>query len=141
MPDQRAKVVITGVLARKDDLKTTQSGTEAISFSVAVNTYNKKTRELEPTFFNCWAYGKMAQKADRIEVGDGLMIFGNIKSGAGDYKNMMTVFAEELLFGELSKKHREALGKGEKSESNGAVHNMDEIAETLGMDLDSDLPF
>lgn len=54
------KIIISGRLGKKPELKTAASGAEFCNFSVAVNRFKKQNEEQKADWFNCTAFGKMA---------------------------------------------------------------------------------
>jgi len=64
------KVFISGNLTRDGELRTTQGGTEILTFGIAVNDRKRDPSSGEwievPNFFDCVVFGKRAESLSRI---------------------------------------------------------------------------
>lgn len=63
-----------------DNINYSTSGLCVIKFTIAENIYNYKTKETEAEFYNCVAFGKLAERLGNlnIEKGDKLQIEGRL---------------------------------------------------------------
>lgn len=74
------KVYGVGRLTKDMDINYSASGICVIKFSLAENIYNYKTKETEVEFYNCVAFGKLAERLGNlnIEKGEKLQIEGRL---------------------------------------------------------------
>ena len=76
------KVIISGRLTKSPELKTINTGTSVVSFSIAVdsNLPNKATGKKETYFFNCVAWGTQAEFLNNyITKGRLILVEGELK--------------------------------------------------------------
>ena len=75
-------IVLAGRLTKQPELKTTNSGIEVLSFSIAVNRpYAKKDDEVTADFINCVAWEKTAAFINKFfNKGDGIVLRGSLQS-------------------------------------------------------------
>lgn len=75
-------IVLAGRLTKQPELKTTNSGIEVLSFSIAVNRpYAKKDDEVTADFINCVAWKKTAAFINKFfNKGDGIVLRGSLQS-------------------------------------------------------------
>lgn len=60
------KVFLSGRLTRTPELRTSKDGnTKILSFSIANNVYNAKTKENNAVYFNCIAWNKIAEYIEK----------------------------------------------------------------------------
>lgn len=76
------KIILAGRLTRSPELKTTNTGTEVMSFSLAVDrAYQKNGEEKQVDFINCTAWQKTAVFINQyFQKGDGIIIEGRLES-------------------------------------------------------------
>lgn len=99
------KVMIGGRIG-KIDIRPTNAGTEVANFSVAVNkrVTRKGVKEEVTTWFNCVAFGKLANIcAQYLTKGSGVFVEGEIQTRdyidkAGVKKTVFEVLANEVSF-------------------------------------------
>lgn len=135
------KVIITGRLTAKPELKTTTSGTSVTSFSLAVQRNFKNAQgEYDTDFINVVAWRKQAEFASNyFDKGQLITIVGSLTSrryedGEGNKRTAFEVVAEELMFAESKKTE----GKSNTSIPNVAQGgNVTEFEEVT----DEELPF
>ena len=72
-------IVIVGNITKEPELKFTPSGRAVASFSIAVTQYKNDKDEWVSDFFNCTAWGSLAQNiADSITTGNRVIISGKL---------------------------------------------------------------
>lgn len=97
-----------GRLTRDPEIRVTQ-GENALtiaSFSLAVDRRYQKNREKETDFFNCTAFGKLADFVDRyLKQGTKIVLSGRVENNnytnkKGEKVYSVVVIAEEIEFAE-----------------------------------------
>ncbi len=133
------KVCLIGRTTKEMELKQTQSGTNYIRFTLAVDRGKKRddgTRETD--FISCIVWSKTAEvMAKYVNKGDRVAITGRIQTGSYT-KDGATVYTtdvvlEDFYFMENKTQDRHEQGAGE-------VVNDDFINDTIDSDLEG-LPF
>lgn len=99
------KVILAGRLTRDPELKTTATGIEVVSFTVAVNRkYKKDDGTQEADFINCQAWRQKAVFLNKyFRKGDGVVLEGNIQTRKyqdrdGNNRTATEVVVDELEF-------------------------------------------
>ena len=101
------RVCITGNLTRDPELRATQSGSQVLSFGIAVNDRrkNNQTGEWEdyPNFVDCTMFGTRAEKiANFIEKGSKVAIEGKLRYSSwekdGERRSKLEVIVDEIEF-------------------------------------------
>ena len=101
------RVNISGNLTRDPELRATASGTQVLSFGVAVNDRrrNPQTGEWEdyPNFVDCTMFGNRAEAVSRfLSKGSKVAIEGKLRYSSwekdGQRRSKLEVIAEELEF-------------------------------------------
>lgn len=101
------RCLISGNLTREPELRSTASGTQVLSFGVAVNDRhkNQKAGEWEdyPNFIDCTMFGTRAEKlAPYLHKGSKVAIEGKLRYSQwekdGQRRSKLEVIAEELEF-------------------------------------------
>lgn len=101
------RVIISGNLTRDPELRSTQSGTEVLSFGVAVNDRRKnpQTNEWEdyPNFVDCTMFGNRARSVSQyLAKGTKVAIEGKIRWSQwerdGQKHSKLSVIVDELEF-------------------------------------------
>jgi single-strand DNA-binding protein len=99
------KVILAGRLTKDPELKTTGSGVEVVSFTVAVNRkYKKDDGTQEADFINCQAWRQKAVFLNKyFRKGDGVVLEGNIQTRKyqdrdGNNRTAIEVVVDELEF-------------------------------------------
>lgn len=130
------KIVICGRLTRDPEI--TQGANKSVAkYSVAVDRKIKQDGHPEADFFNCVAFGKTAEFAEKyLKKGTKMLIAGRIecepytnKDGKKQYP--WTLIVEEQEFAEGKKAAEENQGSEVKTDSNGYVDISDGIVEDL----------
>ena len=130
-------ITILGRLTAEPEVKTTQSGNNVLSFSVAVDrSYQKKDEERQTDFIPCVAWrgtadfiAKWAQKGDVIGV------TGELQSRNYEDKNGNKRVAYEVIVGDVS------ICGGKKDGAPASTANAEPKQETGINVADDDLPF
>lgn len=78
----KKKVYGVGRVARELDVRYSANGICVIKFAIAENIYNRKTQETEAEFYDCVAFGKLAERLGNlgIEKGEKLQIEGRLSA-------------------------------------------------------------
>ncbi len=99
------KVILVGRLARDPELRTTQSGTPVVSFTVACDRrFAKQGEERQADFINCVAWNKTAEFISRyFTKGMRIALDGRIQTRSYDDQNgnkryITEVVAEDVEF-------------------------------------------
>lgn len=125
------KLTIIGNLTRDPETRTTQSGKNVCTFTVAVN---KRNRDQEPDYFRVSAWGKMGESCQNyLAKGRKVCVVGQVSVNAytannGENRASLEVFAEDVEF--LSAKGESAPNARPATNNNG----YEEVT-------DDDLPF
>lgn len=85
-----SKAIIAGNVTRDPELRTTTSGSQVCSFSIAVNrSYrgNDGTQQDQVSFIECVAWGKPGETiAQYVKKGSGLLVSGRLEQRSWDDK-------------------------------------------------------
>ena len=138
------KVILAGRLTQDPELKTTNTGIEVVSFSVAVNrNYKKDDGTQEADFINCQAWRQKAVFLNKyFSKGDGVVLEGKLQTRTYKDKNGNNRTAVEVVVDELE------FPQGRTNKSNGT--NNDNCSTTQLQNIsqddeelipDDDLPF
>lgn len=99
-------VSITGNLTRDPELRVTVSGTQVLSFTVAVNERRRNPQSGEwesyPNFIDCTMFGTRAEAAARqLSKGERVAVMGRLRYSSwekdGQKRNKLEVIAEEVV--------------------------------------------
>lgn len=76
------KIVLAGRMVRDPELRTTNTGTEVCSFTIAVDRrFKDQTGERQADFINCTAWQKTGVFVDKyFKKGDGITLEGRLES-------------------------------------------------------------
>ncbi|MBR6729285.1 MAG: single-stranded DNA-binding protein [Clostridia bacterium] len=93
------KVVLVGRLARDPELRTTQSGTAVVSFTVACDRrFVKQGEERQADFIGCVAWGKTAEFVSRyFTKGMRIALDGRIQTRTWEDQNGQKRYATEVI--------------------------------------------
>ncbi|MBE7010990.1 MAG: single-stranded DNA-binding protein [Ruminococcaceae bacterium] len=93
------KVVLVGRLARDPELRTTQSGTNVVSFTVACDRrFVRQGEERQADFISCVAWGKTAEFVSRyFTKGMRIALDGRIQTRSWDDQNGQKRYATEVI--------------------------------------------
>lgn len=101
------RVIISGNLTRDPELRSTQSGTDVLSFGVAVNDRRKNSRTGEwedyPNFVDCTMFGNRARSVSQyLAKGSKVAIEGKLRWSQwerdGQNHSKLSVIVDELEF-------------------------------------------
>ena len=101
------RVCITGNLTRDPELRATQSGSQVLSFGIAVNDRRKNPSSGEwedyPNFVDCTMFGTRAEKiANYISKGSKVAIEGKLRYSSwekdGERRSKLEVIVDEIEF-------------------------------------------
>ena len=101
------RVLVTGNLTRDPELRATQSGSQVLSFGIAVNDRrkNQQTGEWEdyPNFVDCTMFGTRAEKiANYLAKGSKVAIEGKLRYSSwerdGERRSKLEVIVDEIEF-------------------------------------------
>lgn len=106
------KVILTGRLAKDPVRRSTQSGKDTTSFTVACNrSYRNADGEYEADFINCVAWGATAVFiSNYFKKGSGIHLVGSIQTRSYDGKDGTKKYITEVNVSEV-----EFCGAGQKS--------------------------
>ena len=92
------KVVMIGRNTKDVELKQTTAGTSVAEFSIAVKRTFKTNGEYESDFFNCIAFGKVAETISRyVKKGDMIGIEGRLQTRNYTNKEGRKVYVTEIV--------------------------------------------
>ena len=101
------RVCVTGNLTRDPELRAAQSGSQVLSFGIAVNDRrkNQQTGEWEdyPNFVDCTMFGTRAEKiANYLAKGSKVAIEGKLRYSSwerdGEHRSKLEVIVDEIEF-------------------------------------------
>lgn len=131
------KVILMGRLTADPELKTANSGTSVVQFTVAVNrAYSKDEQKTD--FIDCTAFNKKAEFLSKyFRKGSSVIVFGNIQIDPftdkdGNKRKSTRIIVDELQFGE---------SKQNKTEEAEAAETVMPTFEELSLEEQGDLPF
>ena len=102
-----SKVIIVGNVTRDPELRSTPSGTQVCSFSVAVNrSYkdNSGSNVENVSFFDCSAWGKQGETiAQYVKKGSGILVSGRLEQRSwedkeGQKRSRVEIVVEDFNF-------------------------------------------
>jgi single-strand DNA-binding protein len=94
-------VLVTGNLTRDPELRATQSGSQVLSFGIAVNDRrkNQQTGEWEdyPNFVDCTMFGTRAEKLANYIAIEGKLRYSSWERD-GEHRSKLEVIVDEIEF-------------------------------------------
>lgn len=108
------KVILMGRLTKDPEIRSTQSGTNVASFSIAVDRSFKKEGQPSADFFNIVAWDKKANFVGKyFKKGQLVAISGNLQNRSwddadGNKRYVTEVIAEEVHFAESKREQGDA---------------------------------
>ena len=97
------KAILGGRLTSDPELKTTQSGTNVCSFTIAVNRRGAKDGQQTSDFINCVAWKERAELISRyFRKGSSICIVGEIQTRKWQDNNGNTRNATEVIVNEVN---------------------------------------
>jgi len=103
------KVIEMGRLTRDPEISSSNSGTKFARFSIAVDRRFKKEGEPDADFFNCTAFGKIAEFVEKyLQKGTKVLVAGRLQNNNYTNKEGQKVYdvriiVEEIEFAESKK--------------------------------------
>ena len=92
------KIIIIGRLTRDPEMRNSQGGTAVCRYSVAVDRRFKRDGEAEADFFNCTAFGKGAEFAEKyLRKGTKVVVSGRMQSDNYTNKDGQKVYGWQLI--------------------------------------------
>jgi single-strand DNA-binding protein len=136
------KTIIGGRLTANPELKTTQSGTNVTSFTIAVNRKKGKDGDQQSDFINCVAFRERAELICRyFGKGSSICIVGELQTRKWQDNNGNNRSATEVIVNEVcfvdSKSDNHSAGTTYMPD----VYKNEPKPSFTDMDDDSDIPF
>lgn len=119
------KFIMIGRLVTEPEVKRTQEGKPVIRFRYAVNKAYRREGEAEADFFSCVAYGKTAERFEKLNIlkGTKLMLEGEVRNnnytdtaGVKRYENQLVVENFEFVESKNASQPAEAFQPAEASQ-------------------------
>lgn len=119
------RFIMIGRLVTDPEVKRTQEGKPVIRFRYAVNKSFKREGEAEADFFSCVAYGKTAERIEKLNIlkGTKLMLEGEVRNnnytdsaGVKRYENQLVVEGFEFVESKSASQPAEASRPAEASQ-------------------------
>ena len=134
-----SKAIITGNLTRDPELRTTTSGNNVCSFSVAVNRTYKSTdgeNKEEVSYIDCVAWGKLGEViAQYAKKGSGVLVSGRLNQRSfegkdGVKRSRTEIVAEDFNF----------IGSNPASRDGGSYSPSASTSADVSADIPADIP-
>lgn len=141
------KVVLGGRLTADPELKQTQSGISACSFSIAINRkYAKEGEQQQTDFIRCKAWRNTAEFISRyFRKGSSICIVGEIQTSSWTDQSGNKVYSTDILVNEAmfvdSKNDAQGAESASPANSTTEGNKAPQPANFEEIDNDSDLPF
>lgn len=143
--------ILEGRLTRDPELRTTKSGTEVATFTLACDRPKRKDAEQQADFINVVVWQKSAEfLTNYFHKGDGIQVQGRIQTRSYDDKNGNKVFVTEVvayninfpLTSKAKSNTTNTASTNRNNTANQAPAVEDPFADTNSVDIsDDDLPF
>ena len=137
------RVVLTGRLTKDVDLKATTSGQNVVSFSIAVDSFQKDQDNNKIAYFiNCVAWEKQAQYLGQYcKKGNLLAVEGRLQTRSYDGKSGKVYVTEVVCDRVENLTPKDSSQSQPASDNNGfSINNNDDDNQSLSYS-DEDLPF
>lgn len=90
--------ILSGRLTADPEVRTTQSGTVMVNFSLAVDRRFKRDGEQSADFIRCVAFGKSAEFFERyVSKGKKMIIRGRIQTGSYTNRDGQKVYTTDVI--------------------------------------------
>ncbi len=102
--EEMNKVILVGRLTRDPEVRYSQgeSSTAIAKFSLAVDRRYKRDGEPDADFFNCTAFGKQAEFAERyLKQGTKMVVVGRIQNDNYTNRDGQKVYSVQIMVEEL----------------------------------------
>ncbi len=95
------KIILMGRLTRDPEMRSSQGGTAVCRYSLAVDRRFRRDGEPEADFFNCTAFGKGAEFAEKyFRQGTKILITGRIQSDNYTNRDGQKVYSWQVIVDE-----------------------------------------
>lgn len=136
---------VSGNLTRDGELRTTQGGTEILTFGIAVNDRKRDPNSGEwvevPNFFDCAVFGKRAESLSRIlHKGMKCAIEGKLRWSQWQDKSGQKRSKVEIIVDEIEFMSRQSNEEAPQQQSQQGYYPQPK-APTADVYADSDIPF
>ena len=129
------KAILGGRLTASPELKTTPSGTNVTTFTIAVNRRGGKDGQTQSDFINCVAWEKRAELICKFfGKGSSICVVGEIQTRSWKDNNGNNRYATEVLVSEVN-------FVDSKNESTANDQSFTPAQGMVEMDADDSLPF
>lgn len=141
------KVVLGGRLTADPELKQTQSGISACSFSIAINRkYAKEGEQQQTDFIRCKAWRNTAEFISRyFRKGSSICIVGEIQTSSWTDQSGNKVYSTDILVNEAmfvdSKNDAQGAEAAQPSQTPAPGYNTPQTPKFETLSADDDLPF
>jgi single-strand DNA-binding protein len=136
------KAIIGGRLTAKPELKTTQSGTNVTSFTIAVNRKKGKDGDQQSDFINCVAFRERAELICRyFGKGSSICIVGELQTRKWQDNNGNNRSATEVIVNEVCFVDSKSDNHSASTTYMPDVYKNEPKPSFADMDDDSDIPF
>lgn len=141
------KVVLGGRLTADPELKQTQSGISACSFSIAINRrYAKEGEQQQTDFIRCKAWRNTAEFISRyFRKGSSICIVGEIQTSSWTDQSGNKNYSTDILVNEAmfvdSKNDAQGAEAAQASQTPAPAHNAPQTPNFQPLSADDDLPF
>lgn len=113
--------IASGRIVADAELKTSSSGNSYVKFAVVENQYDSKTKKGVSVFYNCVAFDKLAERAEKIlKKGASTVVVGRLTSEIGkngQVRHNMNVTDFEVLFSQTNPVSNDNSEEEESSEN------------------------
>ena len=137
------KVVLCGRLTRDPEVRYGDNQKAVGRFNIAVD--RKFKREGDPTadFFNCTAFGKMAEFVEKyLKKGTKMLVFGHIQNDNYTNKDGQTVYSVQIIVDELEfAESKGSSGAGDNTNKPQSYADGQESFMNIPQGIDDELPF
>lgn len=136
------KTIIGGRLTANPELKTTQSGTNVTSFTIAVNRKKGKDGDQQSDFINCVAFRERAELICRyFGKGSSICIVGELQTRKWQDNNGNNRSATEVIVNEVCFVDSKSDNHSASTTYMPDVYKNEPKPSFADMDDDSDIPF
>lgn len=127
------KVVLMGRLTRNPEIRYSQTGTCVARYSLAVDRKYKKEGEPSADFFNCVAFGKAGEFAEKyLHKGSKMVISGRLQTGSYTNREGQKIYTTDIIVEEQDFAESKAQEKTPpKKKDDGFMKIPDNVSEEL----------
>ena len=151
------RVVLVGRLTKDPEFRTTPSGVDVATFTLAVNrNFKSKNGEQQADFINCVAFGRQGEFAEKyLKQGTKIVISGRIQTGSYTNRDGVKVYTTDVVVEEQDFAESKAFASGNETDGRpaaaGSLPEKEETAEnqtpsqdgfmTIPEGIEDELPF